>query len=209
MSILDFIEPGIKSRDWIRDHMDYPNRDYCLMWPFGRDTNGYAHVGKAHHSVHRLMCWHRNGLPPEPHYHAAHSCGNGHLGCVNPQHLDWKTPRDNQLDRYKHSGLTPRRKLTPEQVDEIRALKGRASLSDIAGRFGVTPSNIAHIHAGRVWAGNFQNRVFSPEEVRLIRATPWQQKSARQWAEEFGVKRSVIDRIRTNKTYRYVDEVAA
>jgi hypothetical protein len=206
MTDLDQVLGNGPGAEWIRAHLDYPHKDWCLLWPFSLDTNGYAQIGKEKRSVHRIFCWHRNGSAPSDEHHAAHSCGRGHDGCVNQWHLDWKTPSQNQDDRYQHSGLTPRSKLTPAQVDEIRALKGRATLADIATQFGVSPTNIWQIHAGKAWSSTApRKRVFTAEEVQLIRRTPWREKSAAQFAKELGVHTSAIERIRQFKTYRYVE----
>lgn len=191
---------------WIKAHLDYPHKDWCLPWPFSLDTNGYAHIGAEKRAVHRIMCEYRNGPPLSEELHAAHSCGRGHDGCVNPWHLDWKTPSQNQDDRYQNYVPAPARKLTPAQVDEIRSLKGRATLADIARQFGCSPTNIWQIHAGKAWSSTKpRKRVFTVEEVQLIRRTPWQEKSAAQFAEEFGVHTSAIERVRQFKSYRYVE----
>lgn len=51
----------------------------------------------------RAMCIIVNGLPENPKFQAIHSCGNGHLSCVNPKHLRWGTNGDNQRDRHIHA----------------------------------------------------------------------------------------------------------
>jgi hypothetical protein len=192
---------------WLRKHLDHQDQEFCLIWPFSRAQNGYAQVGGARVVPTRVMCEHRNGPPPTPEHQAAHSCGNGHNGCVNPWHLNWKTVAENQLERYEHQGgPMPRYRLRPEQVDQIRALKGRERTVDTAARFQCTEANIRQIQSGKTWQlGKPGIRQFTAEEVALIRATPWQEKTARQWAAQFGVKRSTIDRIRGGVTYRYFD----
>lgn len=205
MIALDFINGNSRSAEWIREHLDYPCKDWCLLWPFARSRNGYAYVGAGALSVHRVMCEHRNGPPPSDKHQAAHSCGNGHLGCVNQWHLSWKTAAENQIERYQHSGITRRAKLTPEQVDQIRALNGRAKINDIAAQFGVSDTNVRHILAGKLWkAESRRQRVFSEAEVILIRTTPMLEKPVIKWAREFGVHRAVIDRIRGGHSYKWV-----
>jgi hypothetical protein len=151
------------------------------------------------------MCEHRHGPAPTPGHQAAHTCGNGHNGCVNPWHLNWKTPAENQCERYQQQGrIMPRQRLTPEQVDEIRSLKDRERVVEIARRFQVTEANIRQIQSGKIWrAESRRARQLTSVEVEMIRNTPWQVKTARQWAQEFGVTRSTIDRVRSGKTYRY------
>jgi hypothetical protein len=204
-SLLPRLGGSSPTKDWIRKHLDYSD-DWCLIWPFSRSQAGYATFGVKATAVHRLMCEYRNGPPPTPKHQACHSCGRGKDGCVNPKHVSWKTNAENQIERYQHSGLTKRAKLTPDQVEEIRALKGKMPVGDIARTYGVTPLNIHRIHAGKLWhkTSTLITRTFSPEEVMLIRSTPWQVKSAGQFAKEFGVNRAAIDRIRTGKTYKWV-----
>jgi hypothetical protein len=67
---------------------------------------------------------------------------------VNPWHLSWKTPSENQKDRKNRVGV---RKLTPADVDEIRSMKSRERTVDTAARFKVTEANIRQIQAGKTW----------------------------------------------------------
>lgn len=46
----------------------------------------------------RHMCKLKNGDPPTPDHEAAHSCGNGKHGCINPNHLRWATDAENMAD---------------------------------------------------------------------------------------------------------------
>jgi hypothetical protein len=211
MNIADILEGDSRSKLWIKAHLDYPHRDWCLIWPFSRDTDGYCQFGEDRHSVHRLMCWHRNGPSPSNKTYAAHSCGRGHDGCVNQWHMNWRTPGENQIERYQHAGIVqPRFRLTPEQVDEILVLRGKFTTSEIGKMFGVSRTNISRIHNGKMWTDtqSRQQRIFTPDEVRLIRSTPWKVRSAVEFAKEFGVSRSTIDRIRGRLTYQYVEDRA-
>lgn len=78
----------------------YPG-DECLFWPFARSANGYGslHWHGREEGTHRLACMFAHGPAPEGRNYAAHSCGNGHLGCVNPRHLRWATQKENMLDK--------------------------------------------------------------------------------------------------------------
>src|SRR3972149_10759839 len=76
----------------------------CLIWPFSTNGTGYGRLGvdgKGYYA-HRYMCELVNGPPPTPDHEASHDCGNGHLGCVHPRHLEWKTASENHLDRRRH-----------------------------------------------------------------------------------------------------------
>lgn len=212
MTVLDRIKGTSAGIEWIREHLDFPHKDWCLIWPFSRSQNGYVYCTGDKIPVHRLMCEHRNGPPPTSEHHAAHSCGRGADGCVNPWHVSWKTIGENQVERYQHSGPSKRAKLTPEQVDEIKALKGRMRINDIASMYGVSDTNIRLILAGKLWhqTSSLTRRVFSEEEVLLIRSTPKQIKTTKQFADEFGVPWNTIDRIKTRRTYKWVcDETSS
>lgn len=132
------------------------NGSDCLIWPFRRDRYGYARMGRGQ-IVSRVVCIAVHGDAPSSAHQAAHSCGNGNLGCVNPSHIHWSTPRQNQMDRVRHGthnrgsrhGLS---KLSEIQVLEIFALKGRLSQQKIAAKFGVSPQQIGRIHRGENWA---------------------------------------------------------
>jgi hypothetical protein len=198
------------SKRWLEQHLDHQDREFCLIWPLSRAQNGYPTCG-ANNAIrpHRIMCERRHGPPPSPAHQAAHSCGKGHLGCVNPWHLNWKTPSENQLERYKQSGLMRRAKLTPEQVDEIRGLKGRARTVDIAQQFGVTEANIRQIQSGKTWtAESNRQRPLTAEEVIEIRRKPYT-ATAVEAAKRYGVSRSIIEHVRARDTYRWVVEPAA
>lgn len=136
---------------WLLDHVTYAG-DGCLPWPFARNPEkGYGVFGHngEHHYAHRYMCELVKGPPPTPRHQAGHSCGLGHEGCVHPLHLAWKTNTQNQRDRITHGTTTrnppgARRKLTLEQIEEVRALKGKVSQYDLARRFGVKPGCIEY-----------------------------------------------------------------
>lgn len=142
---------------WLREHVAFTGEG-CLRWPFSRDRDGYGMFGLNGDilKAHRWMCEAQNGPPPTPQHHAAHECGNGHGGCVNPRHLKWKSPQENAQDRLKHGTVRddkgrPLRKLTHDQVKQILALKGKKSHVELGRMFGVSDSNIRKIHRGVSW----------------------------------------------------------
>lgn len=132
----------------------------CLTWPFSRNYRGYGIVRlheRRFRRVHRIVCEQVNGPAPTPEHEAAHSCGNGHLGCVHPAHLSWKTHAGNMADMAAH-GSSPRgersyrAKLTEGDVREIRALRGVVTQAALAGRFGVREDQIGKIQRRQRWA---------------------------------------------------------
>ena len=140
---------------WLIEHKDYAGDD-CLIWPFSR-SSGYGHFGLngGRHWAHRYMCELVKGPPPSPVHEAGYSCGRGLDSCVNPRHLDWKTPSENQLDRARHGTKNVwggKGKLSFQKAAEIRALRGKKSQPEIAKMFGVTRTTISAIMIGRTWA---------------------------------------------------------
>lgn len=141
---------------WLLEHVGYQG-DECLFPPFRASQGGYHYfmADSVVQSAHRWMCEQAKGPPPSPAHHAAHSCGRGDQGCLNPNHLDWKTNSQNQLDRRAHGtakgGKGNRWKLTPEKVAEIRAQKGKEAIKSLADRFGVKDATIRQILAFKIW----------------------------------------------------------
>lgn len=132
--------------------------DDCLVWPLGRISSGYATVWieGGPRLVHRHICELVHGSPPSPKHEAAHSCGNGHLGCINPKHIGWKTTAENAADKILHGThrrgeRNPRVKLTERDVTEIRSLKGSATQRALAKRFGISQQMICRIQNGLSW----------------------------------------------------------
>ena len=132
--------------------------DDCLVWPYGKNNRGYALLSQNSRMrlVHRLACEATNGPPPTPEHQAAHSCGKGHEGCVNPNHLSWKLCAENHADKLLHGThnrreRSPHAKLTAAQVREIRSLEGRMKSGRVAERFGVSPITVRDIQRRKTW----------------------------------------------------------
>lgn len=148
----------------------------CVQWPYTRDLQGRGVLGYlgSMWQAHRLMCILAHGEPPSPVHHAAHSCGNGHEACVNPNHLVWKTPEQNAQDMVVHGTARKpggaKRKLTAPQVERIKAMKGTATQREIAVQFGVAWETIADIHRGRTWAGPTKEFTIASPQERLHRS---------------------------------------
>ena len=132
----------------------------CILWRW-RDKAGYARVrvpgSRAIRGAARIVCELAHGQPEEPNLVAAHSCGNGHLGCINPFHLRWATPEANAIERLTHAyaaierGETPRYKvkLRPEDVLAIREDKRLQSV--IAKQYGVSAGLISMVQRKAIW----------------------------------------------------------
>jgi len=102
------------------------------------------------------MCRLAHGEPPAPDYQAAHSCGRGVDGCLNPNHLRWATAEENEADKLLH-GTSNRGerhgmvKLTEDEVRAVRALKGKVSQRAAAKALGYTRGVVCDIWTGRTW----------------------------------------------------------
>lgn len=143
--------------DWIVNNKYY-DKDTCLIWPFSRNKAGYGDMcyeGRTR-LAHRVMCLIAHGNPPLEGMDAAHSCGNGTKGCINPKHLRWDTRKGNFADKLKHGTdnrgeKSPVSKLSQIDVEEIISMKGRVSQLSLSKKFRVDPSNISKIQCGKSW----------------------------------------------------------
>jgi hypothetical protein len=145
-----------KAIAFLKAHVNYAGDD-CLVWPMSRDDKGYGrlkHFGEVY-KAHRLMCELAHGKPPTPLHMAAHSCGNGPLGCVHPHHVSWKTAAENTADAIRHGkyghGVGWKGKLSKASVSEIRALGGRLTNLELGLIYKVHPETIAKIRRGETW----------------------------------------------------------
>jgi hypothetical protein len=151
--------PG-ELRRWLHAHADYQGDD-CLPWPFGRNIYGYGMIrlDGIGMTASRAMCILAHGEPSSHDLQAAHSCGNGHLGCTNPRHLRWATASENCADQIEH-GTDSRgsrhgqARLTESDVIEIREAyaTGEFTQRDIAAECEVGQSLISQIVTRKIWA---------------------------------------------------------
>jgi hypothetical protein len=144
-----------ETMEWLVAHTNW-EADDCLIWPFRRTDRGYPVLG-SNLRAHRVMCIvaHGEGRPDQE---VLHSCGNGHLGCVNPKHLRWGTHQENMDDMKAHG--TARRelgkhknvKLTEDAVRAIRsAPRGYGQTKRVAEQYGISVQNVGSIRSGRSW----------------------------------------------------------
>jgi hypothetical protein len=143
---------------WMQEHKNYRGAD-CLPYPY---CSIRSWLPKYRLTIEARMCLLAHGAPPAPigarkgQIGTAHSCGNGHLNCLNPQHLRWATILENKADMVKHG--TRRRGenhqftvLTEKEVREIRALLGTMTQKSIAARYGVHRATIGAIKNKVSW----------------------------------------------------------
>lgn len=148
-----------KTVAWLKAHVETTSTD-CLIWPFATNKAGYGLMSSIFASsrlAHRIMCEMKHGNPPSPSMDAAHSCGNGNQGCVNPLHLRWDTRSGNFSDKLIHGTdnrgeKNPLSKLTQSDVLIIKSLRGKVPQRKIAAMFGVDQSNVCKIQREVSWS---------------------------------------------------------
>lgn len=125
------------------------------------ERNGYLRLmlvkqgERKSHSVHRLVAAAFLGACPD-----AHSVNHksGDKTDNRPVNLEYVTVAENNRHAFR-TGLNlarrgeakPSAKLTEATVREMRQLFGKIRTSDLAKRFGVTPSSVCDIKHGRTW----------------------------------------------------------
>jgi len=148
---------------FLADHLNYQGDD-CVYWPFclegrvGRGMVGY--LGKRYWA-HRLMCEMAHGPAPVDKPQAAHSCGYGNEGCINPRHLYWANNSQNQLQRYAQGRGNPNARgpsgmFTKSQIAEMRGLyaTGDYTQMQLVERFGCSLGTIQYYLKYRVQRGH-------------------------------------------------------
>lgn len=136
----------------------------CIRWPFAtrEDGRGTVWFNGRQELAHRAMCRLAHGEPPSDKHVAAHSCGKGHQGCVNPNHLRWATQAENAADMVEHGTrqygeANPAAHLSADAIAEIRSLRDAGSQRAIATQFGVSKTTVHRIWAGTIWSGSHGN----------------------------------------------------
>lgn len=120
--------------------------DSCWEWMGCRDSKGYGQIrvdgkmAKAHRIALSLA-----GRPAPASLEVLHSCDNP--ACVNPQHLSAGTLLKNQREAWARDRKKGTRKLSPDNVLEIR--RSTETQSVLAIRFGVHQSEISRVKLGR------------------------------------------------------------
>jgi hypothetical protein len=141
---------------WLRSHLS-ATTDECILWPFkSAYESGYGSVllDGSLTGAHRAMCRIAHGDPPSTIHQAAHSCGI--RKCINPRHLSWKTPKENEVDKVAHGRDSQGErngcaKLTAANVQAIRVLEGSLTQEQIARTFGVSRRAVGMVLSGKTW----------------------------------------------------------
>lgn len=137
--------------------------DSCWIWTgstvkpktHARAYGQISYNGKVQ-LAHRVSYQLFNGPVPES-LDVCHTCDNAR--CVNPNHLFLGTRTENMLDAVSKGRLpfqedptlSPKTKLTADQVIEIRTTHKDNDTHEVAALFGVHFSTINDIKRGKTW----------------------------------------------------------
>ena len=138
--------------EWLRGRRDHTGKS-CLFFPMmvhGRPTSvkyNYKTMLAA-----KAMLTMTSGLPTCPkRKFALHTCGNGHMSCVNPDHLYWGSMKDNAIDAALHNDRSKSVfDVDPGVIVEI-AQSGKL-VKVLARQTGVPPSVIDGVKSGRLFS---------------------------------------------------------
>ena len=140
----------VDDRFWSKVDRQGPNECWPWLGSFFRDGYGQFWQDGTNRRAPRVAyeLASASAIPSE--VVVRHTCDNAR--CVNPFHLVLGTQLDNIRDsiaRGRHSGA----KLTARLAAEARRrVADGESQRAVADDFGVTPSNVSRIVAGKVWA---------------------------------------------------------
>ena len=132
-------------------------QDDCLIWPYTLSAAGYGRlqINGQRYLTHALSCERRHGSRP-PGMQSAHGpCHD--RSCYNGNHLSWKTPMENNHDRFRDGTVLWGEQITQSKLteDDIRAIRKRRTAGEsrvvIAREFGVHPEHIGDITSFRYW----------------------------------------------------------
>lgn len=118
----------------------------CVVFTGAKTKAGYGDVHKVRwglefkvSTAHRLA-WTLAFGPIPKGMLVCHKCDT--RSCINPKHLFLGTHQDNSSDMVSkgRSPTGPLSKLTLDQQEEVKRLKGRVSYKEVAPRYGISPS---------------------------------------------------------------------
>lgn len=124
----------------------------CWPWTRSKRWDGYGRVNvHARQTMSHRVAWEVTHGPIPAGLTVLHTCDNP--PCCNPAHLRLGTHAENMADcSNKGRASKPGAKLTPEQVREIKALKGKVKNAvPLTRKYGVGNGAICAIWRGDTW----------------------------------------------------------
>jgi hypothetical protein len=121
----------------------------CLEDRLHRRNSGgypYIHAAGKSQSVARVVLS-ECGAPPSPRHHCHHRCRN--KVCVNPNHLEWRSPGSHQRMHLIEAGVW----MVPDH--EVKRIRYEAEnelrpQQDIANEYGVSQPFVSRVKNGRI-----------------------------------------------------------
>ncbi len=143
-------KPPVKLIGSIRKKKTTPRGYHYVMI---RDDAGNVHQLR----VHRLVLLTFKGNPPQDNSQAAHENGNSLDNRI--ENLNWKSPKENSADRWRHGTIGNLRgeqvphKVTGEQVKEIRRRYAQGGISQrlLGLEFGLNQGTVSEIIHRKLW----------------------------------------------------------
>lgn len=114
----------------------------CWLWKGSVNNKGYGIIGSDNTYVHRLSFEIAYGIKLSKNQEVCHKCDIPN--CINPEHLFIGTHSDNMID-MAIKGRSGNKKLSDDEVKEIRILKQLYSYKELSEKFGVSKSSIKDI----------------------------------------------------------------
>jgi hypothetical protein len=188
----------------------------CWVW-LGATQHRYGaiNLGGSTNKVlraHRLS-WEWAYGPVPPGMQVCHRCDNP--PCVRPEHLFLGTMADNMADASTKRRFAPRRRLTEQQVLDIRRRHATGETQKaLAREYGVWHGQISRIIRGEEWRHlplsknwgqtrgerNHSARL-TADQARSIRAST---ERAGVLADHYGVSDPTVNDIRKSRTWRHL-----
>jgi hypothetical protein len=128
-------------------HVDTNAENGCMEWTGSISKQGYGicHLHGKTLLAHRVSWANYYGIPKGD---VLHKCGN--KACVSPYHLYVGDDSDNQRDIYKEGRRF--RKLTLEEVKQIKRTLHKYDNHELAEAFNCSHNHISSIRNGHKWA---------------------------------------------------------
>lgn len=216
---VNFLEESERYKLILEKHII--KQDGCWEWTGSKNKHGYGEirVNRKHLNASRGSWIAYKGEIPKGMY-VLHTCDN--RSCTNPDHLFLGTPKDNMLDMIKKGRASfikgdncPWAKINSTIViDILENLKKGVSTNELSKKYNISVKYIGEIRRGSKWAhvGNreglelkqFNKRLLNKDIVKAIKKLFNQGLTISEVARMFNLKRSTVDDIKKNRTWKHV-----